>query len=80
MPRLDKLDLLGGPTKNGTMRYRLSDMLRYLMAGADVVLDEGNTIKPEVCRWLARRPTPRARSRCPAEARADHRTRHSRSR
>ena len=45
---LDKLDLLGGPTiENGTMRYRLSDMLRYLAAGADVVLDEGNTIKPE---------------------------------
>jgi len=43
-----KLDLLGGPTiENGTMRYRLSDMLRYLAAGADVVLDEGNTIKPE---------------------------------
>ena len=35
---LDKLDLLGGPTiENGTMRYRLSDMLRYLAAGADVV-------------------------------------------
>ncbi len=45
---LDKLDLLGGPTiENGTMRYRLSDMLSYLRDGADVVLDEGNTIKPE---------------------------------
>ena len=45
---LDKLDLLGGPTiENGTMRYQLSDMLTYLRDGADVVLDEGNTIKPE---------------------------------
>lgn len=45
---LDKLDLLGGPTiENGTMRYQLSDMLCYLRDGADVVLDEGNTIKPE---------------------------------
>ena len=45
---LDKLDLLGGPTiENGTMRYQLSDMLVYLRDGADVVLDEGNTIKPE---------------------------------
>ncbi len=45
---LDKLDLLGGPTiKNGSMSYRLSDMLTYLQGGADVVLDEGNTIKPE---------------------------------
>ena len=45
---LDKLDLLGGPTvENGTMRYVLSDMLLYLQEGADVVLDEGNTIKPE---------------------------------
>ena len=45
---MDKLDLLGGPTiENGTLRYKLSDMLRYIEAGADVVLDEGNTIKPE---------------------------------
>lgn len=45
---LDKLDLLGGPViEQGTMRYKLSDMLLYLQAGADVVLDEGNTIKPE---------------------------------
>lgn len=45
---LDKLDLLGGPTiEQGTMSYKLSDMLLYLQAGADVVLDEGNTIKPE---------------------------------
>ena len=45
---LDKLDLLGGPTiEDGTMRYQLSDMLVYLRDGADVVLDEGNTIKPE---------------------------------
>lgn len=45
---LDKLDLLGGPTiENGAMRYQLSDMLCYLRDGADVVLDEGNTIKPE---------------------------------
>lgn len=45
---LDKLDLLGGPTiVNGTMGYKLSDMLSYLENGADVVLDEGNTIKPE---------------------------------
>ena len=45
---LDKLDLLGGPTiENGSMRYKLSDMLVYLRDGADVVLDEGNTIKPE---------------------------------
>ena len=45
---MDKLDLLGGPTiENGTLRYKLSDMLCYIEAGADVVLDEGNTIKPE---------------------------------
>ena len=45
---MDKLDLLGGPTiENGTLHYKLSDMLRYIEAGADVVLDEGNTIKPE---------------------------------
>lgn len=45
---MDKLDLLGGPTiEHGTMRYQLSDMLCYLRDGADVVLDEGNTIKPE---------------------------------
>ena len=45
---MDKLDLLGGPTiESGTMRYQLSDMLCYLRDGADVVLDEGNTIKPE---------------------------------
>ena len=45
---LDKLDLLGGPViEHGTMSYKLSDMLLYLQAGADVVLDEGNTIKPE---------------------------------
>ena len=45
---MDKLDLLGGPTiENGTMSYQLSDMLCYLRDGADVVLDEGNTIKPE---------------------------------
>ena len=45
---LDKLDLLGGPTiENGTMRYQLSDMLIYLRDGADIVLDEGNAIKPE---------------------------------
>ena len=45
---LDKLDLLGGQViENGTMHYQLSDMLIYLRDGADVVLDEGNTIKPE---------------------------------
>jgi MoxR-like ATPase len=45
---LDKLDLLGGPTiREGTMSYQLSDMLCYLRSGADVVLDEGNAIKPE---------------------------------
>jgi hypothetical protein len=50
---LDKLDLLGGPTiENGTMRYQLSDMLCYLRDGADVVLDEGNTIKPECADML----------------------------
>ena len=45
---LDKIDFLGSPTiEQGTMRYQLSDMLVYLRDGADVVLDEGNTIKPE---------------------------------
>ncbi|MFR0797035.1 MAG: AAA family ATPase [Oscillospiraceae bacterium] len=71
---LDKLDLLGGPTiENGTMRYRLSDMLRYLAAGADVVLDEGNTIKPECADVLhsadrRRAPDPGARLRARADA------------
>lgn len=46
---LDKMDLLGSPTlNNGTMQYQISDLIRCLMAGGDVVLDEGNTIRPEV--------------------------------
>ena len=50
---MDKLDMLGSPTvKNGDMEYQLSDMLSYLRDGADVVLDEGNTIKPEVADLL----------------------------
>ena len=58
---LDKLDLLGGPTiENGVMRYKLSDMLSYLRDGADVVLDEGNTIRPE-CAEVLRSLTDAAR-------------------
>lgn len=50
---MDKLDLLGSPTiKSGNMEYQLSDMLKYLQIGANVVLDEGNTIKPEVADLL----------------------------
>ena len=50
---MDKLDMLGSPTvKQGDMEYQLSDMITYLRDGADVVLDEGNTIKPEVADLL----------------------------
>ena len=50
---MDKMDLLGSQTmKNGTLMFQLSDMICCLMAGGDVVLDEGNTIRPEVAELL----------------------------
>lgn len=50
---MDKLDLLGSPSLHaGTMTYEISDMLRFLEIGGDIVLDEGNTIKPEVAALL----------------------------
>lgn len=80
---LDKLDLLGGPTiENGTMRYRLSDMLRYLAAGRTSCSTEGHTIKPECADVLHSLTDARgARFRCPATGSCRcTRTRHSRSR
>lgn len=46
---LDKMDLLGTQTlENGNLRFRLSDFLQMLQVGGVVVIDEANTIKPEV--------------------------------
>lgn len=50
---MDKMDLLGSPTlKDGNMDFQLSDMIKCLMAGGNVVLDEGNTVRPEVADLL----------------------------
>ena len=50
---LDKTDILGSQTlKSGTMEYRLSEMLQCLQAGGNVLLDEGNTVRPEVADLL----------------------------
>lgn len=50
---LDKMDLLGSQTvENGNIHFQLSEMILCLMAGGDVVLDEGNTVRPEVADLL----------------------------
>lgn len=50
---LDKMDLLGSPQlEESSTRFEISDMIRCLVAGGDVVLDEGNTIRPEVASQL----------------------------
>lgn len=50
---MDKVDLLGSPQlKDSSTTFELSGMIRCLMAGGDVVLDEGNTIRPEVAALL----------------------------
>lgn len=50
---MDKTDILGSLTlKNGTLEYALSDMLKCLMVGGNVLLDEGNTVRPEVADLL----------------------------
>lgn len=50
---LDKMDLLGSPQlEEASTTFEVSDMVRCLVAGGDVVLDEGNTIRPEVASLL----------------------------
>lgn len=46
---LDKLDLLGSRTlKDGNTGFELSNMLEILRDGGTVVIDEANTVRPEV--------------------------------
>lgn len=50
---LDKMDLLGSQiVEKGDIHFQLSEMILCLMAGGDVVLDEGNTVRPEVADLL----------------------------
>lgn len=50
---MDKMDLLGSPQLNdASTTFKVSDMILCLVAGGDVVLDEGNTIRPEVASLL----------------------------
>ena len=50
---MDKMDLLGSPQlEDSSTKFEVSDMIRCLEVGGDVVLDEGNTIRPEVASLL----------------------------
>ena len=50
---LDKLDLLGSRTlKDGSTGFELSNMLETLRDGGVVVVDEANTVRPEVLTML----------------------------